>query len=354
MNKSMYYNLCCPNCRGDFNFFCLANGCDGEDGLLKCVCCDSIFPVIDDIPILFKDSVRNYSYEKLFFQKLRCYNISKELCFQIDHQLVKMAENNSDDVWEWEEFAFWDKQYQSQWEKLLTDDFNDAVYQERILQRAKEMSIMTQPNFFPDGFFLEAGAGTAIYTRSILSRYPNNGYIAVDMSFFALKIRRKLLAKSDAFFIMASVDNIPLKRNIISGMFLIGILHHAERKENTLQDLVQYLCPQGCIYLDEVLERPSFLKHAEIVKGKDVSLHEEWIHYESLMAILSSNGRIIYNVIFNTPFYQFALKYLKGLMTRNQRTYSIFRLFDDVFRKMLGNILPSFQAGEIAVIWRND
>lgn len=350
--KNMLKYLRCPNCHGNLTHF-NSREKSTSDGLLICAACDSIFPITDGIPVLFKDSIRNPDFEIPLFEKYES-KCPSELRKKIIAQKDKLMKSEFASSWEWDDVDYWEKHYETEYKKMVNGDetFEDNLWRERVYQRKKEMAILQKRNYFPEGIICEVGAGTATYSKGILSVNSDRVYIALDMSLHALKIRRRLLSHSPSLYVLASIDNIPLKNECVAAMLLIGILHHSERKEKTLNDLKNHLVSNGVIYLDEVISRPSFLKHREIIKGVDVSLHEESINYSQLIEILGWDGSIEYHVVFNTPFYRFSTLYLKRFMTRNMFFYKSIRAFDYLFRKLLGSFLPSFKAGEVSVIWR--
>lgn len=345
--------LCCPNCRLDLTYTGVGNS-GFDDGVLLCDNCSSIFPVTDAIPILLKDSIRNPREEIPVFEGIAKQIVDIELKNKIDKEIEKLSARKFSSSWEWDDVDYWDKIYEEQLAKLLSGDktFDDRRCQARVMQRRQEMLIMDRDKFFPDGLLVEVGAGTAVYINNILEKHKAKPYIAVDMSMPALKIRRKLLSRGNSLFIMGSVDNLPLKYECVAGLFIIGILHHSERKESTLLSLKRYLVDGGIIYLDEAISRPSFLRHEEIIKGVDVSIHEEQIDYAKLMEIITKEGKLEYHVIFNTPIYTFMSTYLRQLMLMNYPVYRVVRAVDRLFMTTLGKKLPAFSAGEVTVLWR--
>ena len=115
---------------------------------------------------------------------------------------------------------------------------------------------------------------------------------------------------------------------------------------------MKLIANDGLIYLDEVLYRPSFLRHADKVRGDNISLHEEYVYYEPLHTVIQQQGKIVYQALFNTPFYNFAIKKMIGFVTASDASYRFIRLLDTLCRKTLGLILKSFKAGEVTIIWK--
>lgn len=345
--------LSCPNCKAEFKYYNV-DSLESSDGILICQKCDGLFPVRSGIPVLFKDEVRNTNLEITMLEDI-VNGMDAQLRGRIIDEKNRLSKLKFCTTWEWEDVKYWDKVYREKWEEMNDNvgPFDDSTYPIRVLQREPEIKMMCQDNFIPTGIILEVGAGTATYSRNIVNIKKDFIYAAVDMSLYALMIRRKLTDRPNSLFLMASVDNLPFKDKCVSAMLLIGILHHSERKEETIPDLKKLMVPGGIIYLNEALSRPSFLSHRNIVKGIDVSLHEETINYNLLMEILGRFGHIDYHIIFNTPFYQFASRYFMSLVIVNRLFYKIFRVIDDIARMSLGMLLPSFKAGEVSIIWRN-
>ena len=349
-----YHLLCCPDCRSSLTFH-LIDKVDGiDDGVLACDVCERVYPVVDGIPILLRTGTRNTNMEVRFFERLlgSCQELS--LAERIEGEAKLLRNIKFAGSWEWEDVEFWDKAYQNNWEKLQAgdDSFFEKLLPERILQRRSEMDFIRNHTQNHQGVTVEVGAGTATYTKPIIEAEPESSYVAVDMSFYGLKIRRELMNVKNSLFVLASIDNLPLPDESIDRMVLIGILHHAEHKEQTLPKLQKLMAMDGIIYLDEVLHRPSFLPHADKVRGQNISLHEEYIFAEPLGHILAQSGKIEYSVSFNTPFYNFCIKKLHNLVVSGSTAYGFVRFIDKVLMKSLGLIMPSFKAGAISVIWR--
>jgi ubiquinone/menaquinone biosynthesis C-methylase UbiE len=290
----------------------------------------------------------------MIFKEILARCVDQAIKQKIEKALSKLEKINFDGSWEWEDVEFWDREYRKNWLKLESGDssFFEKRLAERILQRRIEMEFLSNPSNLPDGVIVEVGAGTATYTKEMLENHPESTYIAVDMSFYGLKIRRRLLGRSNALYILGSVDRLPLCNESVSAMLLIGILHHSEHKEHTLPSLMKLITPRGLIYLDEVLHRPSFLNHDDKILGDNISQHEECVYGAPLKHNLSKSGEVVYEVEFNTPFYNFAIKKMLPLVTASRGSYQFFRYVDTAFRVTLGRIIDSFKAGEISVIWR--
>ena len=345
--------LCCPDCRSDLKFFVLDENEEGESGLMECSACENVFPFKDGIPILLRTGTRNTAFELAIFEKLKSKSTDPEVSKKLNSATTKLGKIKFTGSWEWDDVDFWDKIYEENWLKLKSGDpsFYEKKLAERILQRKNEFEILKKDGLAGD-LILEVGAGTATYTEDILNTYSENKYVAVDMSFYGLKVRRELLKRKNALYILASIDNLPIKKNSVACMILIGILHHSEHKEHTLPSLLNLLCERGLLYLDEVLYRPSFLNHSHLTRGENVSLHEEYCYKEPLLWHLKQQGTILYCKIFNTPFYNLAIKKFLKFVTYNEISYSLIRFLDTCCRKTIGLLLPSCKEGEIAVIWQ--
>lgn len=352
----LYHLLRCPDCKSSLTFRRIntAEDIDFDDGVLICTVCEHVYPVVDGIPILLRTGTRNTEMELAVFERFLNKCKERSVIELINREIELLRKIEFVGSWEWDDVDFWDKVYQANWEKLKTGDasFFEKLLPERILQRRTEMGLIKNTIHGHNGLTIEVGAGSATYTKPIIDSAPESSYIAVDMSFHGLKIRRKLMNLPKSLYVLASIDNLPFPNESADCMILIGILHHAEHKEQTLPKLKNLVAQNGIIYLDEALHRPSFLPHADKVRGQNISLHEEYIFREPLDYILAQGGRIEYYVLFNTPFYNFCIKKLHALVVSGPTIYAIVRLIDKVLMKSIGKIMPSFKAGAISVIWK--
>ncbi len=346
--------LCCPDCKSDLTCCVIDENEEGQSGFMECCACENLYPFQDGIPILMRTGTRNTNFEITVFEGLKEKTSDPKIKNKLDETITKLTKIKFTGSWEWDDVAFWDKVYEENWLKLKSGDssFFEKKLVERILQRKNEFEILKNKGLEGD-LIVEVGAGTATYTEDILNNYAQKKYIAVDMSFYGLKVRRDLLKRKNALYILASIDNLPLKDNSLACMILIGILHHSEHKEHTLPSLLSLMGENGLLYLDEVLYRPSFLKHSHLKRGENISLHEEYCYKEPLLWHLNQKGSIVYCKLFNTPFYNLAIKKFLKIVTYNERMYSFVRFLDTLCRKSLGLVFPSCKAGEITVIWQN-
>ena len=266
-----------------------------SSGILKSKDFGFLYPVIDEIPVIFPLSKRNVQQEMVYFDLLLKKNTDNKIKNLIENFVFKLKASNKNDSWEWEDVNFWDKIYHENWEKLVNGDssFYQKQLPEREFQRKKNFDFIINHNI-SDGLIFEIGAGSAIYTKEILKKLKNNIYVSCDMSINALRIRRKLLNRSDSYHIVCPINNLPFENESAALILLLGILHHTEHKEHNLPYLTKILQTKGLIYIDEVLYRPSFLSHKNIKRGVNISAHEEHIFLDGLKYNLNVNGRIKY------------------------------------------------------------
>ena len=326
-----------------------------KSGILESDNFGFIYPVIDGIPIIFPLTKKNINQELLYFNLLLDKKPNSEIKKKINNYTYKLKSINNDNSWEWDDVDFWDKIYHKNWVKLIAGD--DSFYQkqlpEREFQRRKDFKFIIE-NDIPDGPIVEIGAGSAIYTKTIIDKYINNIYISCDMSISALRIRRKLLQNKNSYHIVCPISNLPLKKNCISLALLLGILHHTEHKEHTLPYLKKMLQNKGVLYIDEVLHRPSFLPHRNLKKGLNVSAHEEYIFLDGLKFNLNENGKVKYYKIFHTPFYNLIKNLFPPLIRKSYRTYELIMFIDKIFMKTLGYLSNRFKPGAITIIWEKE
>lgn len=344
--------LVCANCHNNVQ----VHGDDGtpdRQAVLRCTSCDSVFPMIDGIPILLKDQVRSPALELPLFDRLSRADFQANIWQQIQEQKARLQSTTFSASWEWEDVEFWDRTYQEAWNKCQAGVAISAnTWPERVLQREPYLRTLTTPGFVPDGAIVETGCGSAAYYESLLLQLAPRPYIGFDMSIHALKIKRHILNHPDAIYALASIDNPPIQKESSALLLVAGILHHSERKEQTLPDLFSLLQQDGVMFLDEVLTRPSFLRHSERISGVTESVHEESVDYPQLRAVIDAMGIVERAELFNTPFYTACTTYLNSLLTWNRLSYTGFRIADTLCMRTLGAFIPSFAAGQGTFIIR--
>ena len=199
--------LCCPDCKSSLSFQFISSGVGGENGILECPTCSNLYPVKDGIPVLLRTGTRNTRFETDLFQSLKLDCKDEILLEKVDIEICKLEKIRFSGSWEWDDVEFWDKNYQQNWQKLCSGDpsFYEKLLPERVLQRKKEMGILARDDSFPENLIVEVGAGTATYTKSLLEKHEKHDYIAVDMSFYGLKIRRQLMGRRNALYVLACI-----------------------------------------------------------------------------------------------------------------------------------------------------
>ncbi len=346
-------HLRCPETGSELEYFEVFKD-EFSSGILRSKDFGFLYPVIDEIPIIFPLSKRNIQQEINYFELLLSKNYDKDLESLIHSFLSKLKSSNKDKSWEWEDVNFWDKIYYENWKKLIDGD--DSFYQkqlpEREFQRKKDFDFITNQSL-SNGLIFEIGAGSAIYTKEVINKL-NNIYISCDMSINALRIRRKLLNRPNSYCVVCPINNLPFEDNSAALILLLGILHHTEHKEHNFPYLKKILKPKGLMYIDEVLYRPSFLPHKNIKKGVNISAHEEHIFLDGLKYNLKEDGKIKFYKLFHTPFYNLVKNFLPSLVRKSYSSFKIVMIIDKIFMKTLGMISKRFNPGAVTVIWEKN
>lgn len=343
--------LRCPETGAELEYYEIYKD-EFSSGILESNHFGFLYPVIDEIPIMFPLSKKNIQQELEYFDILLKNTTDQNLNNLIKTFTLKLKTINNDFSWEWEDVDFWDNIYHENWKKLVNGDnsFYQKQLPEREFQRKKDFDFIINHKI-SDGLIFEIGAGSANYTKEILQKFKNNIYVSCDMSINALRIRRKLLNRLNSFYIVCPINNLPFENESAALILLLGILHHTEHKEHNLPYLTKMLQTKGLIYIDEVLYRPSFLPHKNIKKGVNVSAHEEHIFLDGLKYNLNVNGQIKYYKLFHTPFYNLIKNFFPSFVRRSYSSFKFVMLLDKIFMKTFGIISKRFNPGAVTIIW---
>jgi len=160
----------CPNCRDGLSYF-------REKGLSGFYCerCETIFPVIDDIPVILADEIRNYELEHQpltqMFEEIQV----RPLKDYIENTLSLVESKKGKTTWEWDDEKFWGKQHQDQLSRLEEPDRND-----RLWQRAPMVEKLLEGSTLEEKVILSLGSGDGNNFRTLFLNhcYEDTLYLA--------------------------------------------------------------------------------------------------------------------------------------------------------------------------------
>lgn len=114
--------------------------------------------------------------------------------------------------------------------------------------------ILDELNFLDKKKIVDIGCGPAELGREILSRWPNNYYLGVDISDKMIKIAKNRLCDfENARFCIGDVMDLNLKSNKFDLVLNSISFHHYEKPSKALNEMIRILKPSGTlIILDSV------------------------------------------------------------------------------------------------------
>jgi ubiquinone/menaquinone biosynthesis C-methylase UbiE/uncharacterized protein YbaR (Trm112 family) len=350
--------MSCPDCEGDIRPIEI----NGELLGFFCDTCKLIYAVKQGIPILLPQKARNYSLEyesvkNIMTKVSTCTQqspniISKETLKEyINNTLVLLESFRDMTSWEWEDEAFWNKEYQKEIHARSWKNWNDRIWQREFL--VKHLINETKLN---SKNILDVGCGEGQNFRLLISKYCDEAtlYIATDISLAALKLNQLRNTHNNSLYILCSADKLPFHKETIDVLCYFGILHHTERKARTISQDSKLVKSGGYILIHEALSRPiASLYLPSFFKPKiEESAHEERIMREEVLTQINNNNslKIIASQEMHTIFLGAMMKILKSIMMNNKVFFNLILNLDICFMRLFRNIIPFFKPGEIMLL----
>lgn len=351
-SSSISHLLCCPHCGSKLGRL----KSKGSNFLLFCKSCERVYPVIDKIFILCDDKYKNKALELRFLSsfvgKLDSNDENK-----LTNEIARLNNSQIESSWELEDVQFWNKEYKRRWNEKLNytnkirySNWRFRLWQRKPLVQKWSDEVNSSPQILLD---VGCGEGQNMLLFQNLSPVPIL-YIAIDMSFYALKVAQYFNSKlfSESLFILCPADNIPLKPNSVDTIICFGILHHCPHKENTLFFLDALLKKDGYLMFHEACERPicypAFLKpHVE------ESVHEERVNINALENVihkLSYQPLLLFKG--HSILLSFLTRYFNKIILANERLFNLILQIDGLCVSVFGKISPKLGAGDIRGLYK--
>jgi len=240
MNKEALNVLCCPSDKGKL---CLYEG-NFDTGSLKCLECDSIFPIINGIP--------------------RILNGRQD-------ELTKAA-------------------FSVEWDELKDELPWGDNSEERILNVFKSLCI--DPSELNDKFYLDVGCGDGSKIGE-LSKYGKNLY-AIDITSSLERGHQKY--GNIVNYVQSDFRMPPFKNETFDILWAGGTIHHTPDPKKTFMTLVDLLKPGGIFYVwlykKAKEKRLELIKH-KIVRKSNTSVQKFLINLLSAWALVAQEIRYI-------------------------------------------------------------
>lgn len=346
--------LLCPDCGSYLDHSVVVNpetNDETTEGFLICRKCRAVFAVWQGIPIICDRKRRNKPWEfELFSALLGRISVPNNHESAVHSELQHLACSKHDQIWEWEDVEYWDGVYQERYETALEGHYHGGDWEYRLSQRTPLLHFMQ--SHLSNNFVIEVGCGESQNVRHLLTRSTRTRYLAVDMSFHALLLSRRLLDSTDARFILCPADNVPIRRGTAGMLLCFGVMHHCRGKEQTLKSLMPLLRTGGYLVLDEALERRVF--RPKLLSRKKVSYHEERIDGVVLHDLAAQLGTILFWREFYTAFFGFLIRIFPGhvFLSKHTRLLQVLIDIDHRIASTLHDFSSIFQSGQCMSVLR--
>ncbi len=189
------------------------------------------------------------------------------------------------------EKELYDKHYKEQI-KRYTGRTSRAVYE---YWDSKLLSLL---DLKEDDVVLDYGCGIGTLTNKIYSKTV----VGVDLSKNLIHIARREGTKG--FFIIGDAENLPFKENAFNKIIGRGILHHLQRPDKGVRELMRVISPPGKIVLSEPNERNlliRFVRSLLKLLNPSYSKEQEYFKADHLQKMFLS-PKVIYFGYFSYPF----------------------------------------------------
>ena len=353
MLVARYTNIiACPECKGNIREIEVNHQVLG----FFCESCKLIYPVKEGILILLPQGARNYAVEYDLVQNIRRGILEHHIEGveqHINNTLNLLKSSKDVKSWEWEDEEFWSKEYKKEGETVVHKNWNDRIWQREFLVK----QLLNETKL--DGrVILDVGCGEGQNFRLLLSKYCDESslYIAADISWEGLNLNRSRNTHNNSLYILCSADKLPFHRETIDILCYFGILHHTERKADTISQDSDLVKKGGYILIHEALDRPtiSSLIPSFLKRKVEQSAHEERINKKKLLSqiINNNNLEIITSRNMHTIFFGAMMRFLRKVMITNKAFFCLVCNLDVLFVRLNCGIVPFFREGEIMALVR--
>lgn len=222
--------LCCPACRGSLSGHAPFHD-ELNEGVLKCLGCERLFPVINGIPRLLPDALIRtlVGYHRDFFGS------HQEVLQSFD----RFTPTNSDEA-RWKSERNTVASYSYQWRKFkeMYPDW-EQVFRDSIKP--------IQPDFFKGRLGLDAGCG---FGRSLCY---SAGYgaemIGLDLSEAIEAAAENTRHLPNVHLVQGDIFNPPVRAASLDFVYSIGVLHHLPDPKAGFQSLTPLLKPGAPMFV---------------------------------------------------------------------------------------------------------
>ena len=294
MKTSLLQYLCCPICRNELT--CIEHNPTAEikQGILVCGECGRWYPVLDFIPELLPDNLRDWDREIAFLEVF-----SDQIP---DDKIKKLSEKS-----------------------LQLQKTSAQSPSEGQLYKKAEMSIeesVEDPDFFGPGLYSPFNKHRPEYTVELIRRFSlllplmglkrkdvvldiGSGYswttewlqkagyesIGVDICRTYFEVGKKRMGDSCPNLVIADVENLPIRDSVLNGILCFDAFHHIENREKAFSLFCRTL-RKGCSVilaepgkdhgsLEESIEVME--KYGILEKGMDLSDVRSYIKDEDFL-----------------------------------------------------------------------
>jgi uncharacterized protein YbaR (Trm112 family)/SAM-dependent methyltransferase len=251
MNPRLLDFVVCPACRSDLkpvSFVAAEDEADSGRGLsvvqgaLVCSACARAYPIIDGIPELLPDPLRDSGREAEFFGRHG---------FVPGPSAPRPEESEEDWTHRRAELAL-------PWRDDLPPGFFEpagslpfeASHPVRSIDRIlRFMTAVRHTDLRRGDAVLDLGVGFA-WTSEWLHKL---GYVVVgvDLNRAYLEAGRKRAGAALPFLLVADVENLPLRREMFLGVLVFDAFHHLAHRRKSLESFAEVLAPGGRLVLAE-------------------------------------------------------------------------------------------------------
>ena len=194
----------CPKCNSNLNIEIYKNSNEIDEGILKCEKCQSEFPIIDKIPIMFIDFKKYISEHKILSGKLYKLASSNEI-----KKFLKLSWNN----------LIWNKidktEIEERWAQIYNINKNNEFY--KIIKSYLVLIPKSK-------LVLEYGCSIGITTKHISD--SSEMVFGIDKSFNAIHLAKKN-QKNNLDYIVSDFVSTPFKNkkfDLIIGLNILELM----------------------------------------------------------------------------------------------------------------------------------